>query len=162
MRLTLNARAPELLAQGVGERWMSFLADCVGSRSVDYGQVVLDGNINHSTSLDAGLGRTFITSIKESAKFLRGYGWITLCPKVLADRLGGGAGLEASGAFVAVRTLDSGDVLMLATAIPREFDQEALRRVWRAVAPVLPPGLPEVTVGYEHNEVIYEDAADVK
>ncbi|MEV8374826.1 hypothetical protein AB0P21_18965 [Kribbella sp. NPDC056861] len=159
VRLTINARAPELLAPDSGERWMSFLADSVGSRSVDYGQVVLDGNINHSTALDMAVGRDFITSIEESSKFLRGYGWITLCPKVLADRLGGGAGLEASGAFVAVRTLDSGDVLLLATATPQEFDREALRRVWRALAPVLPPGLPEATVGYERNEVILEDAS---
>jgi hypothetical protein len=141
---------------------MSFLADCVGSRSVDYGEVVLDANIDHATSLDMALDRVFIDSIEESAKFLRGYGWITLCPAVLADRLGGAAGLEASGAFVAVRSLPSGDVLLLATATPQEFDQAALRRVWSAVAPALPPGQPKLTTGYEHNEVILEDAADVR
>jgi hypothetical protein len=162
VRLTLNARALELLAPEAGERWMSFLVDCVGSRSVDYGQITLDGNINHGTSLDMALRRDFITSIEESSKFLRGYGWITLCPAVLADRLGGGSALEATGAFVAVRTLSSGDVLLLATASPKEFDQAALRRVWHAVAPVLPPGLPKVTIGYERNEVILEDAADVR
>ena len=82
VRLTLNARAPELSAADASERWMSFLADCVGSRSVGYGQVVLDGNINHATSLDMALTRNPIDSIEESAKFLRGYGWITLCPAV--------------------------------------------------------------------------------
>lgn len=160
VRLTLNARAPELTAADAGERWMSFLADRVGSRSVDYGQVVLDANVDHSTSLDMALNRIFIDSIEESTKFLRGYGWITLCPAVLADRLGGPSALEASEAFVEVRKLPSGDVLLLATATPQEFDETALRRVWTAVAPVLPPGQPRRVTGYEHNEVILEDAAD--
>ncbi|TDD58902.1 hypothetical protein E1263_17110 [Kribbella antibiotica] len=162
VRLTVNARTPELLDPGSDERWMSFLADAVGSRSVDYGQVILDGNINHATSLDMAVRRIFIHSIEESSKYLRGYGWITLCPAALAARLGDGAGLEASAAFVAVRTLASGDVLLLATATPQEFDQEALRRVWRALAPVLPPGKPKVKVGYERNEVVLEDAATVE
>ncbi|MEU0094482.1 hypothetical protein [Kribbella sp. NPDC006257] len=161
VRLTIDARTPELLAADSGERWMSFLADSIGSRSVDYGQIVLDGNINHSTSLDMALGRDFITSIEESTTFLRGYGWITLCPKVLADRLGGAAGLLASEAFVAVRRLESGDVLLQATESPREFDDDALCLAWIALAPILPPGLPKLSPGYERNEVILENAGDL-
>ncbi|MFK4088500.1 hypothetical protein ACI2LF_30585 [Kribbella sp. NPDC020789] len=154
---TTGASGPD-----AGDRWMSLLADCVGDRSVDYGQVILDGNINHSTSLDMALGRTFIDSIEESRKFLRGYGWITLCPAVLAERLGGVAGLEASEAFVAVRQLQSGDVLLQATATPQEFDEDALCLAWIALAPVLKPGKPEVSLGYERNEVILEDAASLQ
>ncbi|MFC9688335.1 hypothetical protein ACFTSF_07315 [Kribbella sp. NPDC056951] len=162
VRLTINTRTLDQLDADSGRRWLSFLADAVGSRSVDYGQVTLDGNVNHATSLDMAVGRIFIHSIAESSTFLRGYGWITLCPGVLAERLGRAAGLEASGAFEAVRTLESGDVLLLATATPKEFDREALRKVWRALAPVLPPGRPKSEVGYERNEVILEDAATVK
>ena len=75
---------------------------------------------------------------------------------------GGAADLEDSGAFAAVRSLTSGDVLLLATATPQEFDETALRRVWSAVAPILPPGPPRRVTGYERNEVVLEDGTEAR
>jgi hypothetical protein len=63
---------------------------------------------------------------------------------------------------VAVRRLPSGDVLLQATATAEEFDEDALCLVWIALAPVIKPGQPEVSLGYEHNEVILEDAASLQ
>ncbi|TDD58904.1 hypothetical protein E1263_17120 [Kribbella antibiotica] len=155
-------RTPEIMGADGGERLRSFLADCFGSQSVDYGDVRLDGNRGYATSLDSALHRDFIDSIERSAEFLRGYGWITLCPTVLADRLGGVAGLEASKAFAVVQSQASGDVLLQATDSPQQFDHDALRRVWSALAPVLHPGSPERRPGHEDDEVILEDAANLQ
>jgi hypothetical protein len=164
VRLTIDASNGSDGAWGPGtaERWITFLADCVASQPVLYGEVGLDGNIGHTTSFDAAIGRNHLVSFRQSSEYLRGYSWITLCPAVLADRLGGAAGLRASGAFAEVRQFGSGDVLVLATLTPQEFDQAALRRVWVALAPVLPAGLPKLPIHEKHLDVVFEDVADLK
>jgi hypothetical protein len=53
-------------------------------------------------------------------------------------------------------------VLLQATATAEEFDEDALCLVWIALAPVIKPGMPEVSVGYERNEVILDDAASLQ
>jgi hypothetical protein len=73
---------------------------------------------------------------------LRGYSWLTICPQELAGRLGGVAGLRATGAFHEVSQLAAGGVWLLATADYRDYDQAAVERVFEAVAPVLPTGMP--------------------
>ncbi|TDD58901.1 hypothetical protein E1263_17105 [Kribbella antibiotica] len=163
VRLVVHAiRTPELMGSDGGECVRSFLEDCVGDVSIDYGDVRLDGNRGHATSLDSALRRDFIASIQQSKEFLRGYGWITVCPSELVERVGGTASLEASKAFADIRVQRSGDVLLQATDSPEEFDQDALRRVWSALGPVLHPGGPQRRPGHEDDEVILEDAASLQ
>ena len=80
--------------------------------------------------------------IPRSREQLRGYDWLTICPKELADRLGGTGALRATGAFHEVAQLSGGGVWLLATADYRDLDDAALYRVFRALAPVLPIGMP--------------------
>jgi hypothetical protein len=109
-------------------------------------------------------------SVNHCRGFLRGYSWLTIVPQELVGPLGGVQGLTDSGAFVQVRPLARGGVWLLATEDYRQFDDEALRRVFRAVAPVLRPGLPtdyRLIHGYERrlgkspHRLVFEDAAEV-
>ncbi|MFJ3225379.1 hypothetical protein ACIPJS_18780 [Streptomyces sp. NPDC086783] len=79
----------------------------------------------------------------ESRTHLRGYSWITGVPGELAARLGRAPRLTASGAFHAVRELRGGGLLLQATRTLAGYDDGAVRRVFRALAPVLPPGIPQ-------------------
>ncbi|GAA0940182.1 hypothetical protein GCM10009554_30650 [Kribbella koreensis] len=162
LRLTIAAGTAASWGTDAGDRWMSFLAEVVGSVTVVYGEVAVNGNVHHTTAFDSAIGRNHLDSLAQSSEYIRGYSWITLCPAVLVERVGGVKGLRASGAFAEVRLLGSGDVLLLATSTPQEFDRAALRRVWVALAPVLPAGLPKLPIHEEHLEVVLEDAADVR
>ena len=79
---------------------------------------------------------------QESRQILRGYGWITVCAQELGDRLGGVEGLRATGAFTEVAALGRGGYWLQATARRPDYDEAAAERVFRALAPVLPPGEP--------------------
>lgn len=75
-----------------------------------------------------------------SREFLRGYSWLTVIPEDLVATLGSAGALRDSGAFAEVRTLGGGGAWLLATADYREFTDEALARVAKALAPALRPG----------------------
>ncbi|WP_132168463.1 hypothetical protein [Kribbella antibiotica] len=147
---------------GTGARWREFLVAALDSVPVAFGRVATDGNVGLQTSLDAALNRNVIVSMLQSSQYLRGYSWITVCPAALAERLGGAVALVASGAWARVVELSSGDMVLQATEEPAEFDDAALRRVWAALASVLPPGTPEKVLGSEYYQVILEDAATVE
>jgi hypothetical protein len=69
--------------------------------------------------------------------------WLTLVAQELADRLGGVAALERSGAFAQVRQLRAGGVWLLATENFADYGMESAERVFRVLAPVVRPGNPE-------------------
>lgn len=131
-----------------------------GHSEVPFAYVGLDGNPGILTALDVAT-RGALASRRESAEWLRGYGWVTVCSPPLLEKLGGSAALEATGVFSDVEVLPGGNVLLKATEDPREFDEVALEAVWRALAPALPRGLPRKPAGYEDVEVVERDAADV-
>jgi len=101
-----------------------------------------------------------------SRQVLRGYDWLTICPQELADRVGGAAGLAASGAFHEVAQLAGGGVWLLATADYRDYDEETMDRVFRALAPLLPAGLPVLAnprraqQGRDYR-IVYQDASTI-
>lgn len=105
------------------------------------------------------LNRRHKQSLNDSRRLLRGYGLATVVPAELVDRLGGVRELADTGAFVRVEPLRAGGVVLQATATLPQYDDEAMRRVFRALAPVLPPGTPRPVPGYEDVRVVYEDAA---
>jgi hypothetical protein len=103
-------------------------------------------------------------TIPNSRRTLRGYSWLTICPQELADRLGGVDALRATGAFHEVEQLAAGGVWLLATADYRDYDQAVVERVFEAVAPVLPPGMPRRLDRDDRppNRVAVRDAATLR
>jgi hypothetical protein len=108
--------------------------------------------------------RDHVFTVNDCRRYLRGYSWLTIVPKELAGAVGGVAGLRASGAFSEVRELRAGGVWLLATEDYRDFSDEALGRVFTALAPILRPGEPTQmrrTDGQPPQRLIFRDAAEV-
>ncbi|GAA3246994.1 hypothetical protein ACFO1B_51030 [Dactylosporangium siamense] len=78
---------------------------------------------------------------------LKGYSWITVIPGEVAARLGGAAGLRASGAFHEVVALPAGGIWAQATARLADYDHAAARRAFDVLRSVLPPGWPMPAAG---------------
>jgi hypothetical protein len=138
-------------------RWVDFLAATLDQANPAFGIVTADNLVN-ATAVDVVLDRRYKRSLDDSRRFLRGYGFATVVPAELVDRLGGVRELADTGAFVRVQSLRAGGVVLQATATLSQYDDEAMRRVFRALAPVLPAGMPRLVPGYEHVRVVYEDA----
>lgn len=122
------------------------------------------GSHSAETELEQALILRPRRTIPEWDQRLRGYSWVTIVPRVLADRVGGPAGLRASGAFADVTEMPHDAVWLQATQTWDEYagDQSAIERVFEALAPVLPagkphtkdiirpgaPGMPELSIPY--------------
>ncbi|MFE1958794.1 hypothetical protein [Streptomyces sp. NPDC059479] len=146
-----NAEAQLLFGEEVGG--LDDLEFC--SRAVEFLVAALD-HVNpafawlgayapatEETNLDWVLNRRVRDSVREARKLLRGYSWTTVCPGELSERLGGPAALAATGAFHEVFPLAAGGVVLQATRTAAEYSDDAVRRVFEALRPVLPPGTPQ-------------------
>ncbi|MFJ8631620.1 hypothetical protein [Streptomyces sp. NPDC093568] len=118
-------------------------------------------NVHDTPDLEAALRRTHRRYLRESRTYLRGYSWVTGVPSELAARLGGAQRVADTGAFHAVRELRGGGLLLQATETLAGYDDEAMRKVFRALAPVLPPGIPEHDPARENLRIVFEDASGV-
>lgn len=118
-------------------------------------------NFHDTPDLEAALRRSHRKYLRECRTHLRGYSWVTGVPGELAARLGGVQRLAGSGAFHTVRELRCGGMLLQATETLAGYDDRAMRGVFRALAPVLPPGIPEDDPAREHLRVVFEDASGV-
>ncbi|MEO3816986.1 hypothetical protein [Plantactinospora sp. B24E8] len=137
-----------------------FLRRVADSTDPAYGEVSLDGGaVSAETLLDMGLYRIRTDSAAESRTFLRGYEWVTICPRELAERLGGVAALTSCGAFAEVVPLAAGGVLVRAGDADEPYRPESIQVVFRALAPVLPPGQPRGLPGYDLSRLVFADAA---
>ncbi|WP_181804023.1 hypothetical protein [Streptomyces shenzhenensis] len=141
------------------------------ARLVDFLATALDGadpvfarvdhlNFHDTPDLEAALRRTHRRYLQESRTYLRGYSWVTGVPSELAARLGEAWGLSATGAFHAVRELRGGGLLLQATETLAGYDDRAMRKVFHALAAVLPPGIPGEDPGRELR-IVFEDASGV-
>jgi hypothetical protein len=95
---------------------------------------------------------------------LRGYGWLTIASPEVGDRLGGVDALRATGAFAEVARTRSGSYWLRATTDPHSYGMADAERVFRAVAPVLPPGMPYPSEWFEGELpylIVLEDASTV-
>lgn len=124
-----------------------------------YGEIADRVRMGPSTDLDYALGRDDEDSLRDSRRHLRGYGWVTICPAVVAVALGGAAAMRDSGAFTEVVELATGGLLLRATRTTFDYDDDAVRRVFEAVRRVLPPGVPEQPQYETLPHLILEDAA---
>jgi hypothetical protein len=124
-----------------------------------YGEVVVNAeSIAPNTMLDSALLRQCDRSAAESRTYLRGYEWVTVCPKELLPRLGGVDGLRASKAFVAVDPLEHGGAILRATDDPAAYGPDQARAVFSVLATVLPPGQPRFLGGRDMSRVVLADA----
>ncbi|MFD9943615.1 hypothetical protein ACFWYW_05565 [Nonomuraea sp. NPDC059023] len=131
-------RAPEygLAAPGVAERWAGVLRDFAAPVDPAFGHVADDSMGQGMTALDGAVVRGGrIPSARQARRFLRGYSWITICPAELAGRVD-------TAAFHEAEKLPGGALWLRATRELAGYDEVAVRRVFEALAPVLPPGRP--------------------
>jgi hypothetical protein len=100
-------------------------------------------------------------------RLLRGYGWLTIASPEVGERLGGVDALRGTGAFAEVARTRSGSYWLQATTDPHAYGMAEAERVFRAVAPVLPPGMPDIPRSWEWEEelpylIVTEDASTIK
>ncbi|MGK5678132.1 hypothetical protein [Actinoplanes sp. URMC 104] len=131
------------------QRCREFLEDFADRRNPGYGQItyyyyggrtpveeLVDPRVAGHRPSDPAL------TIGTCREVLRGYGWLTIVPQELVDRLGGVAALTASGAFAQVRPLARGGVSLLVTDDFRDYTVQSVEAAFKVLAPVLPPGRP--------------------
>ncbi|MFH9471451.1 hypothetical protein ACH4LT_29905 [Streptomyces clavifer] len=75
--------------------------------------------------------------------------------------LGGAHALETTGAFHTVRELRGGGLLLEAAATLADYDDDRMRVVFHALAPVLPPGMPGRNPGRDDLRVVFQDTAEI-
>lgn len=146
---------PDSVRDDVAEL-VSFLVPFLDEVDPAFGCASTHFNSYTGTELDLALRRIDWDSIAASREFLRGYSWLTVIPKELVARLGGIAALREAP-LAAVYPLTAGGALVLAASTPVEYDDVAMKGLFRTLAPVLPPGKPKPVFGYEHIRVVYED-----
>ncbi|MFF1676262.1 hypothetical protein [Streptomyces sp. NPDC058256] len=112
-------------------------------------------------NLETGLRRNLRKSLRESRSYLRGYAWVTGVPSEPGARLGGRQRLAATGAFHRVEELRSGGLLLQATETLAGYSDHAMRGIFAALAPVLPPGIPREDPAHPEMRLVFEDASGV-
>ncbi|MFI5843830.1 hypothetical protein ACIA8K_29425 [Catenuloplanes sp. NPDC051500] len=132
---------------------LDLFAGFLGAHDAAYGEIVANARVlPPATALDIALGRATEVSADEAGTHLRGYDWATYCPPALAARVD-------PAAFARVIAVDGGGLLLVATDDPRDYHGDAVRRVFRAVAPVLPPGRPRQVAAEDLSRLVFADAA---
>lgn len=100
--------------------------------------------------------------VSDSRQVLRGYTWVTIIAPELAVRLGRAEALRQSGAFYEVSPLPNGALWLRATPAINDFTGERVRRVFKALAPVLLTGTAEDRCDESFRIVEGVDAADFR
>lgn len=143
---------------------LTFVKSVADQVNPAYGQCEYDDPLGRSAlELTLVPPRLPEDTVPNSRQVLRGYSWLTVCPQQLAEQLGVES-VRASGAFHQVEPLKSGGLWLVATSDYRDYDQPAVERVFEAVAPVLPPGLPRRLDQHGHppDRVALRDATSVQ
>ncbi len=169
LRLAFEAEEEDLLDPANQAAWLRFVRAAVEQLNPSFGQISYRYGLGH-TALEQTVGPPWLDTsetIPRSRQVLRGYGWLTICAQELAERLGGAEALRATGAFHEVAQLAGGGVWLLATADFRQYDDDAVEPVFRALAPVLPTGTPvrrdlPPERGWPPYRIVYRDAAEVR
>ncbi|MCL7455879.1 hypothetical protein ABT235_27560 [Micromonospora echinofusca] len=123
-----------------GKRWgeaLSFLREMAEKVNPSYGGISFLDTV-FSSPLEAQLHLRSRDTVPISRSRLRGYGWITILPEEVGVRLGGVAGLRASGAFAEVAALENGGFWLRATEDLDNYRAQQAELVRSALAVVLP------------------------
>ncbi|MGW4164444.1 hypothetical protein [Streptomyces sp. NPDC004788] len=164
----LSFRIPEadLLDAARQEVVLGFLRGVSEALDPSFGNITYHDGLG-KTGLERTLGPPWkfpSETIPTSRQALRGYEWWTICPKELADAVGGTDTLRTTGAFHEVVRLPSGALWLQATEHYRDYSADACSAVFHALAPALPPGTPkhfEQRHGEPAERIVYQDAAAV-
>jgi hypothetical protein len=139
VQLSVESREDYLLADPVREAAaVAFLERMVRQADADYAEIGF-GYGNLQTSVDQITYTSLPETLGLARELLRGYAWLTLVPATLVPRVGGVAGLRASGAFVAVDELANGAVLLRATEHFEDYQDADAAKVFDVLRPVLRP-----------------------
>jgi hypothetical protein len=123
-------------------RWVDALFEYADRVNPGYGQIDYHRG-KGATALEKRTRRVQDRPLLgECREWLRGYAWLTIVPSDLAAKLGGAAGLRDTGAFAEVRELTAGGVWLRATDTFEGWTLDTARPVFRALAPILRPGVP--------------------
>lgn len=148
---------------GVSQRWARVVRELADMVDVSYGQIGVDPVFHGEAPLDGLLRRRgMIKSVRVAREVLRGYSWVTICPPELAERLGGVSAMVDTGAFATVEELTHGGLWLQATPDAADYDQAAVWRVFKALAPVLPTGMPRADPAApdDRPHIAWDDAAN--
>ncbi|MFF4574402.1 hypothetical protein [Streptomyces sp. NPDC001410] len=159
--VALEAGASRLADSAYCTSLVDFLAQALDDLDPIFARIEYDVFSDWS-NIEAVLNRGPDESLPEGREFLRGYAWVTVCPEELAERLGGSAALSVCGAFHQVVPLRAGGVLLQATETLAGYTDEAMERVFRAIAPVLPEGEPCPDPAHPEHRFVPLDAAQLR
>lgn len=158
---SLHSTEHDPMRSEVSQRWAGVLREMAERVDPSFGHLCDDAPPDR-TALDTVIPRGGrIRSMTLGRELLRGYSWVTVCPAELAQRLGGAPALAATGAFAVVHQLPHGGVWLQATPDFASYDEWAVRKVFKALAPVLPAGKPQRDPFDDRpRRLVWEDAAD--
>lgn len=134
---------------------LRYLRSAAELSNPSYGEISFTSRL-YQSALETGLALLPQDTVPRSRRIARGYAWVTVLAEELGDRLGGAGGLLASGAFTEVAPLTGGGFWLRSTEHWRSYGPAEALRVFRALAPVLPPGRPSATASA--NPLAGEDA----
>ncbi|WP_338704358.1 hypothetical protein V2W30_41295 (plasmid) [Streptomyces sp. Q6] len=142
-------------------RWAAVVRDVADRVDPTFGHICDDLLNPRYTGRDTAGGRRGVRrSIRLGREILRGYSWVTVVPRELADSLGGAAALRKKSAFSEVIELKSGAVWLRAAEAIDGYNEAAMEQVFRALAVVLPKGEPKPNPGLQRQpRLIWRDAA---
>jgi hypothetical protein len=145
------------------DRVMGAWRDWVDEHEVTFG--VIDRAVGQvETVLEKCLPDLGYSLMPQLRRRLRGYGWLTIASREVGDRLGGVEALRGTGAFAEVTQTRTGAYWLRATEDPHAYAMADAERVFRAVASVLPPGLPRIPRWWDTEPpylLVEEDASAV-
>jgi hypothetical protein len=151
---SLGETAP--IPDEVPEGWREFLLSQAGLSPAVFG-FLADDVISAGTRTPLEDARaTFPTdTLPLSDSQVRGYSWMTVTSAGVLQRLGGIEAVRSNGAFASAVELPSGGAVLQATPRLSEYEGDAVRRVFEALAPVLPADAPRPDA-FNRFKLVYE------
>nr|WP_221378577.1 hypothetical protein [Actinoplanes polyasparticus] len=133
---------PELLDdRDFQKSTLAFARSFAEATDLAYAEISYDRGSGRTAYEDVFRGRPGRTALT-SRETLRGYAWLTVCPREIGERLGGLDTFRGSGAFAEAERLPAGGYWLLATEDWRDFGPAAAERIFPVLAPALRPGPP--------------------
>jgi hypothetical protein len=163
LRLAYRLDDADLIPDASQDDLVSFVRDFAELTEASFANIASDNSANQ-TALETYLPRLYEAGLMESPRVVRGYSWVTLVPAGALRGRGGVEVLENSGAFVEIDELRYGAALLRATRRFEGYEDSVVKRVFRALAPALPGGVPR-RLSYralKQPQLIYKNAANFR